>query len=169
MTPETAKAIADFLLVSIEHEFPTTKKVIGATPDERLDWRPHPKGMTAGDLAWHISMGHVMFLEGIATQKFVLQEPPPRPKTIAEMLAVYEQRSPELTARIKALPAEKLAANTKCAIFDFPLFTYLHMLLAHEIHHRGQLSAYLRAMGEKVPSIYGGSADEPFEMPANAT
>ncbi|MBM3756134.1 MAG: hypothetical protein FJW38_19370 [Acidobacteria bacterium] len=50
--------------------------------------------------------------------------------------------------------------------FNFPAVVYLNWANIHSIHHRGQLSAYLRSMGGKVPSIYGGSADEPFQMPS---
>ena len=48
-------------------------------------------------------------------------------------------------------------------MFNFPAVAYLNFMLSHTIHHRGQLAAWLRPMGGKVPSIYGGSADEPFE------
>ncbi len=51
-------------------------------------------------------------------------------------------------------------------VMNEPLVAYLNMMIVHSVHHRGQLSAYLRPMGAKVPDIYGGSADEPFQMPA---
>jgi uncharacterized damage-inducible protein DinB len=168
MTPETAKAIADFLLNSLENEFPTTKKLIAALPADKLTWQPNPKGMKAGELAWHIVSSELGLLAGIAEKAFTFTPGPPEPATTGEMLSIYEQKFPELLAKIRALSPEALATPTKFFVFDFPLFVYIQFVITHGVHHRGQLSTYLRAMGAKVPSIYGGSADEPFEMPVNA-
>jgi uncharacterized damage-inducible protein DinB len=72
-------------------------------------------------------------------------------------------------AKLKALPAENLTQTIKAfGVFELPAVMYLNFMLMHMAHHRGQLSSYLRPMGSKVPSIYGGSADEPFQMPAQA-
>jgi uncharacterized damage-inducible protein DinB len=57
-----------------------------------------------------------------------------------------------------------LVKQVKFYVFDYPLLVYVQFMLSHTIHHRGQLSVYLRPMGAKVPSIYGGSADEPMTM-----
>lgn len=71
-------------------------------------------------------------------------------------------------ASLKGLSAEHLAAPVQFFHMTMPAVVYLNFMLLHSAHHRGQLSAYLRPMGAKVPSIYGGSADEPFEAAAQA-
>jgi len=70
---------------------------------------------------------------------------------------------------VKAMPAEKLAQTIPAfGMFNLPAAVYLGFVNNHSIHHRGQLATYLRPMGAKVPSIYGGSFDEPMSMPAAA-
>jgi uncharacterized damage-inducible protein DinB len=162
MNPASAKAIGDFLLDAIEEEFPTTKRVLEALPQAQYSWQPHPKGKTAGELAWHVAGAEVWFFNSVAAGKFDQPEPPAL-KTMAEVLAFYEREFPKALARLRTLTPEQLATPTPFAIFNEPLVVYLQLGYAHSIHHRGQLSTYLRAMGEKVPGIYGGSADEPLE------
>jgi uncharacterized damage-inducible protein DinB len=65
-------------------------------------------------------------------------------------------------AQAKTLTGEQLAKEIKFYMFNLPAVSYLNFAQVHSIHHRGQLSVYLRPMGAKVPSIYGGSADEPI-------
>jgi hypothetical protein len=73
---------------------------------------------------------------------------------------------PPLLAQVATLPAAKLAHDVTFAKWTQPAVTYLSLDMSHGIHHRGQLSAYLRPMGAKVPSIYGPSADEPLQAAA---
>lgn len=165
MTPEQAKFALDFVLPTFRQENATTAKVIAATPNVNLDYRPSEKCMTAGELVWHIASADVMFLDGILSGAF--GQGPAKPenvKTPAEIAAWYTEN---VTAR-----TEKLAAYTPeetARILDFygfiqaPAAGILTIAMNHSIHHRGQLSSYLRPMGGKVPSIYGPSADEdPF-------
>ncbi len=168
MNPESAKAIAGFLLTVLERELPTTKRVLESVPDEKLGWRPNPKGRTAGELAWHIAFSDIWFLEGIAAGKFAEELEPPAPATTAEMTAYYEKHLPAAIAKVRALSGEQLAKTIPFYVYNEPGFVYVSFAERHSIHHRGQLAAYLRAMGEKVPSIYGGSADEPFDASAAA-
>ena len=85
------------------------------------------------------------------------------------MVAFYEKSLPAALAKVKALSGEDLAKVISFFnVFNLPNVMYLNFMNSHSIHHRGQLSTYLRAMNAHVPSIYGGSADEPFEMPAAA-
>ena len=84
----------------------------------------------------------------------------------AAVLAWYDQTIPALIEELAALPAEKLAQPVAFHTMNYPAVHYLIMNLKHGIHHRGQLSSYLRPMGAKVPSIYGGSADEPMTAAA---
>jgi len=171
MTPEQALFLRDFLLQGIEGEFATTKRVLAAVPDERSDYRPDPKSRTARELAWHIVNAEVVFFNGIARGSFESsdQEPPNPTANTAELIAYYETGFKTGLEKVKQLTGEQLAATISFfGVFNFPAVQYLTFLADHTIHHRGQLSAYLRAMGSKVPAIYGPSGDEMWEMPATA-
>lgn len=169
MNPETAQAIASFLLEGFQTEHQITKKVLAALPDAKLSWRPHEKGKSAGELAWHIVSSEIWFLEGIAAGQFGSEEGPKAPERISEILAYYEKNFPAALAKVQALTPEALAKPVNFyGAFNYPAFVYLSLVASHSIHHRGQLSTYLRAVGEKVPSIYGGSADEPWTPPTEA-
>jgi uncharacterized damage-inducible protein DinB len=88
------------------------------------------------------------------------------PKTIAEMADWYETQMTRALDRVRSMTPEQLATPLNFYdVFNFPAFVYLSFLEKHSVHHRGQLSTYLRPMGGKVPSIYGGSADEEFQAP----
>jgi uncharacterized damage-inducible protein DinB len=165
MTPDEAKIIAAFLLPQMEHEVQTTAKVIASVPDDRKAYCPHDTCMKAGDLAAHIATADLWFLEGIANGAF---GPYPEASTapIPELAAQYREKALELLAKIKSLSAEDLLKDVQFYHMTMPNVTYLQFMQKHSVHHRGQLSAYLRPMGAKVPSIYGGSADEPFTAAA---
>lgn len=171
MTAEQAKFLAGIYLGTIENEFPTTRKVLAAVPENRLDFKLGDKGKTARELMWHIAGSEAWFGEGVASGSFARAgtEPPP-PETAARIVAFYEQAVPAAIAKIKAMSGEQLVQTIDFqGVFNFPAVLYLGIWHSHVVHHRGQLAAYLRAMNARVPSIYGGSADEPFEMPARDT
>jgi uncharacterized damage-inducible protein DinB len=169
MSLQTPHPIASFLLSAIENEHQVTKKVLSALPEEKLSWRPHSKGRSAGELAWHIAHSEIWFLEGIAAGQFAAYTEPKAPERVADIVAYYQAGLPAVLAKLRALTPEHFAQIlTYAGAFSFPAFAYLMLTVSHSIHHRGQLSAYLRTMGEKVPAIYGGSADEPFKPPAQA-
>ncbi len=166
MNPEAAPIIAGYLLQGLENEHGLTKKVLAAVPDTKLDWRPHAKGRTTAELAWHIVHSEIWILDGLAAGNFAMEKEPNPPKSVKEILAYYEKHFPASLAKVKALAPPALGRTLDFAgVFNFPAFAYLSLASNHTIHHRGQLCAYLRAMGERVPGIYGGSADEPFVPP----
>jgi uncharacterized damage-inducible protein DinB len=142
-------------------------------PATGSDYRPDPKSRTGLELAWHIASSDAWFLNAILICEFdISKEPTEVPANIrsgADAAAFYDQH---FIARLGELRKLDGAALTKVVnflgAFDFPLVVYAAFLCNHQIHHRGQLSAYLRAMGSRVPSIYGGSADEPMQMGASA-
>ena len=169
MQPDQAKIFRDVYVSTLKHEHTATKRCIAAVPPGKGDYTPHPTNMTATDLAWHLAASEMWFYDGIANGKFDFSGDAKRPEGVnagAEIAAWYEKAFAENIARIEAMTGEQLAANVQFAMFNDPAVTYLSFAIRHSVHHRGQLSAYLRPMGAKVPSIYGGSADEPFEMPA---
>lgn len=169
MTPDFALGYCAMMLDGIQREAEITKKVIGAVPDDRSDYRPDPHARTAKELAWHIANTDVQFLDGIADMKFTMESPETKPQTTAEVVAWYDENMKRGLARVAAMSAEQLMTPVSFAgVFNFPAVFYLAFLNNHSIHHRGELATYLRPMGSKVPSIYGGSFDEPFQMPEPA-
>ena len=164
LTPDFALGFRAITLDGIMREFVTTKKVLAAVPDAKSDYRPDPNARTAWDLAWHIANTDVQFLTGIADMNFVMANPAEKPKTIAEIVAWYDTNFQREAARVAALSGEQLLTPVNfMGVFNFPVMFYLGFLNNHSIHHRGQLATYLRPMGSKVPSIYGGSYDEPLQ------
>ena len=168
MTPEQAKFAAELYLQGLESELAATRKVLAAVPDAKKNYRPDDHARTAGELAAHIASSDIWFLNGIAKCDFT-PEPDKEFKSVAEIVKYYEREFPAAIAKIRAMPGEKLAKPvTFFGMFNFSVAAYLGFMNNHSIHHRGQLATYLRPMGAKVPSIYGGSYDEPFQGPAAA-
>jgi uncharacterized damage-inducible protein DinB len=170
MTPEFVLGYRALMLDGIEREAESTKKVIAAIPDAKSDYRPDPNARTARELAWHIANTDVQFLDGIADLNFGMNSPEQKPETSAEVVAWYDEHIKRGIARVKGMTAEQLMTPVGFFnVFNLPAVLYLGFLNNHSIHHRGELATYLRPMGSKVPSIYGGSYDEPFQMPEPAT
>lgn len=165
MTPEEAKIIANFLLPQIQQEVQTTAKLLAAVPDDRKDYCPHQTCMNAGDLAAHLATADLWFLGGVAKGEFGAY-PDALTAPSAELASIYTQKAAEVLAEIAKLDGEALAKPVQFYHMTMPNVVYLQFMQKHSVHHRGQLSAYLRPMGAKVPSIYGGSADEPFTAAA---
>lgn len=168
MTPEFAAALRDMRCESLQWEMATTRKVIAAIPETGTAYRPDAKARTALELAWHIVTSEVQMLEDTAALKFAMEERYPQvPGSAAEVVAFYDQHLPVALAAARAMTPEQLVTPVDFyGAFNFPAVVYLGFVESHSIHHRGQLSAYLRPAGGAVPSIYGGSADEPWSPPA---
>ncbi len=163
MTSENAKVVMQFLLDALEQEMQTTAKVLSAMPSGHDDYRPAEKCMTAIDLAWHIAAADLALLRGTATGQFDFSAARPAELgTGTQISGWYLAEMPKAIAALRELDGEACAAVIEAGGgWAMPRVGFLQVTLAHGIHHRGQLSAYLRPMGGKVPSIYGGSADEP--------
>ena len=170
MNPAEAKGMSHMLIKGVERESQTTRKVIAAVPEDKLDFKLGEKGRTARELAWHLMASEIWFVEGIAKGDFSSAEAEmPANATVQDMLAKYDTLPSKIEA-LKSLSGEQLAKPVSFfGVMELPDVLYLNFLNNHSIHHRGQLSTYLRAMNAHVPSIYGGSADEPFQMPAGAS
>jgi uncharacterized damage-inducible protein DinB len=169
MTPEKASVVLEYLLPQIEREAQTTSRVLAAVPAENADYRPSEKCMCAGDLARHLAGADIWFLQSVADGEFKTPDDTPLKEKIgAELAAIYTSQIAAVVERLRALPAERLAAEMKFFGFEMPAIDLVQLMLKHSVHHRGQLSSYLRPMGAKVPAIYGGSADEPVTAPAEA-
>jgi uncharacterized damage-inducible protein DinB len=155
----------DMMLQGLSREMETTKKVLAAVPDGKSDYRPDPNARTAMELAWHLANSDIQFLDGIADLTFKTGTPEAenKPKSITEIVGWYDSNFKRGITRVQAMTPEQLATPVDFyGVFNFPAALYLSFLNNHSIHHRGALAVYLRPMGAKVPSIYGGSHDEPF-------
>jgi uncharacterized damage-inducible protein DinB len=157
MTDENAKTIADYLLGQMEFEMAATRRVLSALPAGASNYKPSEKCMNGLELAGHIAASEVFFLRGVVNGKF--EWAPPEFKTPAEALAYYEQQVPGLISDARALPGAQLTKTLTMGPMSLSGLDFLALNLKHSVHHRGQLSAYLRPLGSKVPSIYGPSGD----------
>jgi uncharacterized damage-inducible protein DinB len=158
-------------LPQAENEQKITRRLIAAIPPEQADYTPHPTSMTAWKLAKHIASSDVFFLNAIASGAFNPADGaiPDSVTTPEQLMEWYDVNFAAAVAKIRALPAEQLVQEIDFhGVFKNPAIVYASFSCSHLIHHRGQLSAYLRPMGAKVPRMYGGSADEPIEIPARA-
>jgi uncharacterized damage-inducible protein DinB len=164
MTGEQAASLLQNLyLGTLKNESKITKKIIAAVPADRCEHRPDPVSKSAIELARHIAAADNRFLETVINGVFdtTTATIPENVKTPAEIATWYEERFAKNFEALTKLTGEQLVK-----IVDFrgmlqrPAVTFLMVGLHHTIHHRGQLSAYLRSMGAKVPSIYGESYDD---------
>ncbi len=170
MTSEQATFLLnDVYLPQIRGEHKTTRRVIEAIPVDKSGWKPDPKSKSALELAWHIASSEWFFLSGIVKGKYEQGESsmPASIKTPADVLKWYDENFAQTVAQLSKMKGDDLLrAIDFFGMFNFPAVVYAGLCCSHSVHHRGQLSTYLRPMGAKVPSIYGPSADE--EMPASA-
>ena len=110
MNSAEAKAIANMFLDGLEREFPVTKKVLAAIPENQLDFKLGDKGRTARELAWHLAASEVWFAEGAANADYNRAEPAmPDKATVADIVAYYDRELPALLAKVRSLPGEQLA------------------------------------------------------------
>ena len=163
MNAQEAKTIADFLVATFESEMPATHAVMAAVPADRCGYRPDDKSKTALALARHIALEDEWFLAAVADGAFgpMKDESDACGLMKPEDAVEYHKRAASAQlARIRALRGEDLLRTIDLfGAFQLPAVQFLSLAIRHMVHHRGQLSAYLRAAGGKVPSIYGPSAD----------
>jgi uncharacterized damage-inducible protein DinB len=158
----------ELLLTEYDHELGTTRKLLERLVDERLSWKPHARSMSLGGLSTHLS--NLPNWAGIIMERtsFDLAEAPPPLTALTsrrEILAFFDESSARNRPLLDRTDAELLARWTLQRagheVFSLPRLTALRsFVLNHLIHHRGQLSVYLRLNDIPVPAIYGPSADE---------
>ena len=163
LQPEQARFLLDgFYMPSLKNEHRITKSVIEAIPLDKGDYRPNDIAMSAVDLAWHIVWAESMFVNVVLNGAFnpAGSKRPDSVKTSADVLKWYEQNFAQGFELLGKVSDEELLKIVDFrGVAQFPAVMYLSFLLHHSIHHRGQLSVYLRPMGAKVPVIYGESYD----------
>jgi uncharacterized damage-inducible protein DinB len=161
-TPEQATFVLQTIwLPAYASEHPITKGVISAIPADKADYRPDAVSKSGLDLAWHIVAAELMFLGGVAAGTFTFGGTRPEEvRTPMDVVKWYSEQFAAVVDRLKAMTGEELTTPIDFrGMFTRPAVTFLQSGLVHTIHHRGQLSMYLRPMGAKVPSIYGESFD----------
>lgn len=162
----------DPILSEFKEEVTITKRCLDRVPEGKLAWRPHPKSMSLGQLAWHVATipgGLARLLQqdsfDVTQGNFV----PPQPKSAQEIREAWEQSVRDGEQFLQGVTDQQLKGNWRLLRADHELFSRPRIevlrtiMLNHWYHHRGQLSVYLRMLDVPVPVIYGRSADEnPF-------
>ena len=186
MSPQEAKSVAEFLIADFEQEVETTQRVLAAVPADQLDYQPDAKAMTVLGLVRHITLEDEWMLNCIANGAFT--QPPDDSDDCGIMnpgdaVARYKEKVPAALDRVRSMSGEQLTQvldplglnadgfagvteehrrfkpGVETVAVQAPALGWLAIAVKHSVHHRGQLSTYLRPMGGAVPSIYGPSAD----------
>jgi uncharacterized damage-inducible protein DinB len=161
--------MVDALLPELDREIATTRQVLERVPAEQLNWKPHARSFSLGALASHLATLPTWGTTTLNESEVDIGTAPP-PASLpskADILTTFETGAAAARAALKdKTDAELLATWTLKrgghTVFSMPKSTVLRsFVLSHMVHHRGQLSVYLRLLDVPVPSIYGPSADEP--------
>jgi uncharacterized damage-inducible protein DinB len=154
-------------IAMVAKEFPITLKLMRAYPSGKDDFKPHERSTPASRLAHTFSMHNGIAIKAITGELTMPPEFPPAPATYAEAVANYERGTRELLVALEGMPESRLSETVDFftgprQMTPVPVGDILWLVLMDSIHHRGQLSVYVRMAGGRVPSIYGPSADEPW-------
>lgn len=151
MTPEQAYAAAQLIVRQLDAEWKNTYKVLCAFPEEKRDYRPEPRARTAFELARHLAGPDIWFINGVVRGTF--EEPDrivPEVSTFAELAAWYKDAVPKVLDEVRRVGGETLAKELRFYGIPFPAVQHLLFALVHMVHHRGQLTTYIRPCGGKV-------------------
>jgi len=163
--------MVDMILMELDQEAATTRRLLERVPGDKLGWKPHTKSMTLGELAMHVATTPAVIAQFASVSNFELPDhfEQPKPASAAEVVSAHDQSIAEARARLRdfndaAMMATWTLSKGGKTIFSVPRAGLIRtLLLNHWYHHRGQLSVYLRELDVPIPSIYGPSADEnPF-------
>jgi uncharacterized damage-inducible protein DinB len=158
--PEAGVADEQSLFIDFwTNEAKTTSRVLSRIPDGS-DYRPDPKSRTAQEIAWQIVCEEKMIIDALETGT-TEWAPGPMPPAMKDVSAAYDRQSADIIMRWKALPPSKWDGQLEFFGSQRPASPMAWSFLFDIVHHRGQITTYLRPMGAKVPQIYGPSHDEP--------
>lgn len=162
--------IVDAFIAEIDQEAPATRRLLEIVPDDKLQWRPHPKAMSLGTLAMHVAQTQGGVAEGtdeefISAPDFIHNEG----KSRAEILKAFDEGTAKAKNILSNTSDEKAVdkwriMDGKKVLMEMPRVAFWRtVMMNHLYHHRGQLSTYLRTLDVPLPSVYGPSADtDPF-------
>ncbi len=166
--------IAQTLLPEFDQEMAITRTLLERVPADLADWKPHPKSTALGALALHLATIPSLGMRAVTLTEVDMNPPggapsaPPRFETTEALLATFDANVEKARAAIAGASDEELGVtwslkNAGRTIFALPRAAVLRtMMMSHIVHHRGQLSVYLRLNDVPLPSIYGPSADTPM-------
>ena len=164
-----AMTIAEPLLQTFEIEFSMTRRILERLPEDRPDWKPHPKSMPLGKLAMHVARLPDLITLCLETPGFDAAAGPPPDLTFVSRehtLETFNEAASRMKSAFEASTDQDLAEPWQFGVGgrvfsnETRAVTILHMGLGHLIHHRAQLGTYLRLHDLPVPPLYGPSADE---------
>jgi uncharacterized damage-inducible protein DinB len=159
------------LLQEFDTEAKTTRRVLERVPADKLSWKPHPKSMSLGTLALHVATSPGVIIGWCCEDEtnFTGQGSPPDPTSTDEILAAHDASVQKVKDTVPQIGDEGMqqmwtAKAGGQTLMSMPKAALTRaIVMNHWVHHRGQLSVYLRLLDVPVPSIYGPSADEnPF-------
>lgn len=162
---DEAKAVADAMTTLWLNELPATVRVLAAVKDDTRDYRPDPRSRSAWELVTHMTISDNWFLDSIAQGAFhadweKAKEAEAALRDVGAAVAMYEDTVHAKLERLRAMPADELAQEVDFfGMMQKSRAEWIGFANNHSVHHRGQLSAHLRAMGCRVPDIYGPSGD----------
>lgn len=154
----------EFLKARRAAEFPTFKKVLDALPAERWDYTPHKRSPSARQIAWTLAL-ETKACSVIVDEGRVEWKPPDPPSEAEAVKRAFDEAYKELDGRLAQLDEGAWRKTVPLVVGgrvvrELPLGDFLWFFFFDAIHHRGQLSTYIRPMGGKVPAIYGPSGDD---------
>jgi len=160
--------MVDAMLPEFDHEMSVTRKLLERVPEDKADWKPHAKSMSLGQLAQHVATLPQWGSMTLKQQEFDLGANPPNEpiRTRAELLSTFDRLVADTRGALAGKTDAELMAPWALkkdghTIFQMPKASvWRSFVISHLVHHRGQLSVYLRLHDVPVPSIYGPSADE---------
>jgi uncharacterized damage-inducible protein DinB len=159
LKPEQALFLLQSMLPTVEREHQITVRVLEAVPADKADYKPEPNSWTALGLSWHIVSAENLFLRSVAAGAFDFT-PGEKKTTMPEILAFYKETFAQNFADLQKMTGEQAAKIVDFrGMMQLPAVSFVTFNNNHVLHHRGQLSVYLRPMGGKVPAIYGESYD----------
>jgi uncharacterized damage-inducible protein DinB len=168
-TGVSSNTIASALAGELEHEAKVTRTCLERVPADKFDWKPHEKSMSFGALAGHIAE-MVGWTQGIMEHPELdfskMDYKPFEPKSTEDLVEYFDKNAREAIESLKNASDERFMEtwtmkNADKVYFTLPKVAVMRsFVMSHIIHHRGQLSVYLRLNDIAVPSIYGPSADE---------
>jgi uncharacterized damage-inducible protein DinB len=156
----------EFFLQCWEQEYPTIVKVLRAVPPNKLDYRPDPRSRSAGELVWLQVLEKRCWFELLETGKINWNVTEPT-MSLDAMIIAYQKAHADLAPHLEKLNDDIWDTKSTQFLmdgrvyFEVPMGRMFWLGLFDAIHHRGQLTVYIRPMGGRVPSIYGPSADDP--------
>ena len=157
------------LAAELRQEAATTRRMLERVPDDKFGWKPHEKSMTLGNLAAHIAQLPNLIAPALTQDELDFNAggfKPFKPSNVAELLEEFDRNISAVAELLQSQPDERMNDNWRLrsgdmVLFEMPRAAVIRtMALNHIVHHRGQLSVYLRLLDVPLPSVYGPTADE---------